>query len=97
MVYTTTLSDNIPALQTYRFSNSKKIVRENGDEVALLEMSLTSLISADNGKFGKHYIQAKDAHYQGALGELIIFTRALKDSEILQAESYLRNKWSLKY
>ena len=97
LVYTTTRNDNVPSVQTYRFTSSKKIVRENGSEVASLTMSLTPLVTASGGNIGGHYVPTIDVRYGGVLGELIIFTRALKDREILEVEDYLTKKWSIKY
>jgi len=51
--------------------------------------------SYTNGKIGG-YCNVAQALYQGDLGEIIIYNRALSDFERQQIEQYLSKKWAIK-
>ena len=67
------------------------ILTNSSDASDSMDMSLSADFS-----IGKFIPAVNDYYFYGYIGELIIFKRALTDTEINDVEKYLSKKWSIK-
>ncbi len=70
------------------------------DGVQLINSStagaLTPLISYNGAQLAKYNGCGGNCYYYGNIGEIIIFSRAITNSERLNIENYLQTKWGIK-
>lgn len=71
--------------------NAQKSAESSGSS-GVIDMSLSA-----NFSIGKYLPSINDYFFNGYIGELIIFKRALNDAEINEVEKYLSKKWSIKF
>jgi prepilin-type N-terminal cleavage/methylation domain-containing protein len=78
-------------------SGNGKTYYKNGVQLINSKTSgaLTPLISYNGAQIAK-FSNGGGAYYNGNIGEIIIFSRAIKNSERLNIENYLQAKWGIK-
>jgi hypothetical protein len=67
-------------------------LRSNGNGVGERQITLPMPVLRTQVFIGKTLYRDCGA-FHGAIGELIVYNRGVKDSELLQIEQYLRSKW----
>ena len=77
-------------------SGNGKTYYKNGVQLINSKTSgaLTPLISYNGAQIAKN---PSGGYYNGNIGEIIIFSRAIKNSERLNIENYLQTKWGIKF
>ncbi len=92
-----------PRIHSYRFNSLiGKDYNINGVPQSLLvaggtPVQTTGLTSFNGAKVGRVTVGAGlDYFYKGDIGEIIMFSKYLKDSERLSVENYLKTKWGIK-
>lgn len=90
----TTLHNNV-VYGSFTADGTKVKGRLNGSEV----LNITSsdyIASSDNFSIGQEYDgSTRSNFFEGYIGEILIYNKALTDSEIQQVEAYLTEKWKL--
>jgi prepilin-type N-terminal cleavage/methylation domain-containing protein len=87
-------SNQVSRINSFVFGKNlgKKIYINTGQTIS--DASLTSPLSSfQNSSIGKAYTQD---FFQGAIAEIIFYTRALTDKERQGVEAYLAKKWGIK-
>jgi hypothetical protein len=85
--------NNIPYIFTTVFDGTNNIVYLNG--VAGATAASTGTFNISNISIGSRYVNGFSNFYNGYIGEIIIFDRALSTSERQQIEQYLSKKWNI--
>lgn len=105
-IFESTANDGVINLVTSDISASNKIIvgiknstgliaRINGVQIGTDASTQSLSESATNPFIIGAASTAKDTHFTGNIGEIIMFNRQLSDNEINSVESYLSQKWKI--
>jgi len=100
----TAYSAPIPRIHALVFNSSAstpKTYRINGVTQTLIDsygsaVASQGLTGFNNATFGLYGTTPNDTYYKGNIGEIIIFSRAVKTEERQSIENYLSKKWKIK-
>lgn len=76
--------------------NGMKFYKNGGTSLSSTTTDSPDTLVAENLFLGKSGISGAAQYFNGHIGELIIFDRALKDEERISIQNYLSKKWTIK-